>query len=193
MTSQVPDERRPESCSDKNGVTFDQLTAANLARVTQGVNGVPSLIAWDMQDWIIALGASYGGLLQIIKEIRSDRLGDYEAAREIGRKLADVVIYCDLTASRADLELSRCVISRFNEKSREFNSPITLMPPSLESAMAADDDVFIGDREGRVHHKNFARAACDLNLITSPTIFSSLTDARKKGLDLCAWCFKAGG
>lgn len=53
-------------------------------------------------------------------------------------------------------------------------------------------DVFIvNDDTKEVHHKNLARAACNLSRIENPRLVDSLIRARLQGIDLCGWCFQS--
>ena len=50
--------------------------------------------------------------------------GDNIPASELGKELADIIMYVDLIAAKAGLSLSQCVIDKFNEVSDRIGSDV---------------------------------------------------------------------
>jgi hypothetical protein len=60
----------------------------------------------------------------------------------------------------------------------------------IKDGGTGETDKFIGNgATTEVHHKNFAKADCQIDEIADPVEFGSLADARRDGFDLCAKCF----
>lgn len=67
-----------------------------------------------------------------------------------------------------------------------------LRMPYADSGEEFFVDVFIGNGvTAEVHHKNLARAGCQLSEIKKVVVFDSLVRARLNGFDPCGWCFRS--
>jgi len=122
---------------DVPALTFDQLRAANVARLplfknAQGetAHAQPDGSDWTPADWMTAMVGEVGEAANIIKKIRR---GDFargsalEAAMEaLRREFADVVIYLDILAHQFGIDLGAAVRDKFNEKSRQVGAEVTL-------------------------------------------------------------------
>lgn len=114
---------------------FDQLRSANLLRCIQfrdgkGVlchpNGVRD---WSLQEWSNAMAGECGEACNITKKIGR---GDYgsqptiQAISDLADEIADVVIYADLLAARAGIDLGAAIVRKFNLTSDKVLSDIKL-------------------------------------------------------------------
>jgi NTP pyrophosphatase (non-canonical NTP hydrolase) len=111
---------------------FDRLRETNAARCGECYHDIEE---WSPTDWGCAMGGECGETLNLIKKLRRltgptkdstvDLIQNYDAKElihDIGRELADVVIYADLLAQRLGLKLGDCVTEKFNETSVKIKS-----------------------------------------------------------------------
>jgi NTP pyrophosphatase (non-canonical NTP hydrolase) len=98
---------------------FQQLTEGNRKRRNTAVAYEKVRAEWTIADWGNALAGETGELCNLIKKIRR---GDNIDLAEVGKELADIVIYADLLADTLGLNLGECVRSKFNEVSERVNS-----------------------------------------------------------------------
>lgn len=83
---------------------------------------------WGLTDWTNAVAGEAGEACNQTKKMRrGDDLADPLGA--LGKELADVVIYADLCAQAAGLDLSACIRQKFNEVSLKKGSDILLPDP----------------------------------------------------------------
>ena len=112
-------------------LTFDALRIANEARQAHW-GGADN---WTLADWSNAVAGEVGEACNVVKKIRRPELGTRGNAadlptyyRQLESEIGDVVIYLDLLARKAGLELDTCVMRSFNEKSEELGMPVRLQP-----------------------------------------------------------------
>ena len=112
-------------------LTFEDLRKANTARQSHW-GGSEN---WTLADWSNALAGEVGEACNVVKKIRRPQLGtignmstaqDYQDQLE--SEIGDVLIYLDLLAKAAGLDLDRAVMRAFNEKSEALEMPIRLRP-----------------------------------------------------------------
>ncbi|MEM6750743.1 MAG: hypothetical protein AAF612_09760 [Planctomycetota bacterium] len=101
---------------------FDVLRLHNTQRSSEVFHPVNE---WSPTDWACAMAGEAGETCNLVKKLRR---GEPVAPHEIGKELADVVIYADLLAARLGLDLGRCVVEKFNEVSRRTGSKILIHP-----------------------------------------------------------------
>lgn len=95
-------------------------------------NTMPDGSDWSLNDWFTALAGEVGELGNILKKIRR---GDYDLEQvrgEIGKELADILIYLDILAARCGVELDAATAAKFNEASRRVGCAVFI-------AIASDD------------------------------------------------------
>jgi|TARA_Y100000310_G_scaffold345664_1_gene467912 NTP pyrophosphatase (non-canonical NTP hydrolase) len=118
-------------------VTFQQLRAANEARLhawhgQEAMEGdVPQV--WTLSDWGVAAAGEMGEACNIIKKLnryRDGLVGNKETKEELmvelGIEIADIVIYLDLLALAAGIDLGEQVVSKFNAVSKKHGFPQNL-------------------------------------------------------------------
>ncbi|MBI3938159.1 MAG: hypothetical protein HY323_14370 [Betaproteobacteria bacterium] len=111
-------------------LTFGALRKVNVARCEEVFH---ALAAWSLTDWATAAAGELGEACNIIKKMRryvtstNDPGQNIDPASDEGRRLlaheiADVVIYLDLLAARAGIDLEAAVIEKFNLVSERTGS-----------------------------------------------------------------------
>jgi len=136
-------------------MTFQDLRAANLARLAQAWPEEDPWAPWDWTNatagevgeacveglaLLAALSAKAGSAANITKKMnRVWPAGQFahawnkpedqrieELSARLGGEIADVVIYADLLASKLGRSLEDCIREKFNAKSAEIGSTVTL-------------------------------------------------------------------
>lgn len=114
-------------------LTFAELRAVSVRRSEEAFGH--KLTAWSVAEWANAMAGEVGEACNIAKKmIRGDYPDMYalaDAERELGKELADVVMYADLLAARLGVDLGKVVREKFNEVSRRRRSPIRLDLPDV--------------------------------------------------------------
>ena len=113
----------------ERALTFRALRHANLAR--QKFWGYDTGVShWSLSDWAVATAGELGEACNIIKKLNRARdglvgntesEGDLQAA--LAGELADTIIYLDLLAARAGIDLGDAVIVKFNLVSERVGFP----------------------------------------------------------------------
>lgn len=109
-------------------LTFALLRSTNLARCarwhTGGVND------WSLSDWFTATMGELGEAANVAKKINRERDGlvgndksSAELQSQLADELADTVIYLDLLAARAGIDLAAAVASKYNRTSIKNGFP----------------------------------------------------------------------
>lgn len=112
-----------------NDLLFSTLRTVNVARCESTFD---PLSAWSPTDWACAMAGETGEACNQVKKLRRlDNVEDADAQRKaiienIGKELADAVIYADLLAARLGIDLGAAVRATFNEVSERVGSSIRL-------------------------------------------------------------------
>ena len=119
---------------------FSDLRKANLARQAHW-GGSDN---WTLADWSNAVAGEVGEACNVVKKLRRPELGtvgnEYDASvyrDQLESEIGDVLIYLDLLANAAKLDLGECVSRAFNEKSAKLNMPVRLEPSLARSGLEA--------------------------------------------------------
>ena len=117
----------------QQGLTFDALRGANLARLPQFKNsrGEPAHSSVDGSDWCLAQWCNavlgeLGEAANIIKKIERGDITLDEARPSLSREFADVQTYLDILAYRAGVDLGAATIGKWNEVSDRVGSSVRL-------------------------------------------------------------------
>lgn len=123
----------------KDGLTFNALRSANLARLPlfKDARGNPCHTEpdgsdWSPADWVTAVVGELGEAANIIKKIKRGDFGvvgdpEYDAAIvKLRKEFADVICYMDLLAVQFDVNLGDAVRDKFNEVSDRVGANIYL-------------------------------------------------------------------
>ena len=113
-------------------LTFEEFASTNMSRCIRWHNPQE----WTISDWAVAMAGEAGEVCNAVKklnrvdgELRSPNgyhnnpKNRTEAIDEIGKEIADTVIYCDLLAQRLGLNLNELVAKKFNETSEKYGFP----------------------------------------------------------------------
>lgn len=101
-------------------LSFRRLSRASRQRCEENQSPQEN---WTPTDWATALAAETGSACNLIAKMRR---GDKVDPEDIGRELADIVIYTDLLATHLGLDLEKCLVKKFNETSNRQGSEILL-------------------------------------------------------------------
>lgn len=111
---------------------FGHLSEANLRRCESAFH---SLESWSLTDWATAMAGECGEACNVIKKIRRLDIGSgfsredeqyAPLARDLADEIADLVIYADLLAARAGIDLGEAIRRKFNEVSERVGSGVFL-------------------------------------------------------------------
>lgn len=114
-------------------LTFLSLRIANEARLPLFKNS-KGVVAhskadgsdWTLLEWAGALCGEAGELANLLKKVRrGDKTLD-EARADIAKELADNVIYLDIIAKQAGIDLGAAVVAKFNETSTKTGVAVYL-------------------------------------------------------------------
>lgn len=123
--------RECPGCETENceRLTFARLRDANVRRCEAPDGFNHPLAAWNALEWAGAMCGEAGEACNVAKKMRRLETGvthrTQEADADILRmkladELGDVVIYADLLAQRAGLDLGKCVAKKFDRTSSEI-------------------------------------------------------------------------
>lgn len=128
------------------GFTFSNLRYANIRRLPEFKNGrgepahsKPDGSDWGLSQWCNAICGELGEAANLIKKIERGDFTLDEKREDLGRELADVVIYLDLLAYRAGIDLGEATISKFNEVSARVGSRVYIERERFPWLVLGDD------------------------------------------------------
>ena len=105
-------------------ISFDNLRTANLNRFNDFGDKYPyNPNSWGLTEWAVAIAGEAGEMCNLVK--KRNRGQDIPAA-ELGKELADMVIYIDLMAHALGFDLGELVKEKFNEVSGRIGSEVEL-------------------------------------------------------------------
>ncbi len=108
----------------KNPLTFRRLRETNVRRCQDAFKRC--LTDWSLAEWSNAMAGECGEACNLTKKmLRGDR-GGKKDIKELGKEIADVIVYADLLAAAAGIDLEKAVIQKFNEVSDRKKSKIKL-------------------------------------------------------------------
>lgn len=102
-------------------LVFEELREKNLRRCEEKFH--PSVKDWGPTDWACAIAGEVGEMCNLIKK---KKRGDEIDERDVGKEIADIVIYADLLATRYGFKLEDLVRDKFNEVSDRVDSDLKL-------------------------------------------------------------------
>jgi hypothetical protein len=115
-------------------LTFDELRKKNIARCETGFGH--TLASWSVAEWGCATAGECGEACNVAKKMlrfRDNVAGNkksYEEYRaDLASEIAGMVVYADLWAAAAGINLEQAVRDEFNKKSVEIGSEITIPVP----------------------------------------------------------------
>lgn len=115
----------------RTGLSFHTLRAANIKRLplfrdARGniCHSHPTGGDWSVSDWVEAVVGELGEFANLHKKVRRGDLTLEDAKLELGRELADIVIYLDILALQLDIDLDAAVVEKFNAVSRRVSAKV---------------------------------------------------------------------
>lgn len=116
-----------------DGLTFNTLRRGCAARLPEFRNNKGEISHsqadgsdWSLNDWMTAVTGELGEAANVLKKVRRGDLTLEEARPKLTQEFADVVIYLDILAAQASIDLGEAVIKTFNEKSVKVGSRVRL-------------------------------------------------------------------
>ncbi len=129
-----------------NGLTFNALRGANLARLPtfrnkhgQLVHSNPDGSDWSPAQWLQAVVGELGEYANWRKKFERGDITEEEFLVEATKELADVQTYLDILAAQFNIDLGAATMTKFNEVSIRVGSNVRL---------AADDWHFAETKDG---------------------------------------------
>jgi NTP pyrophosphatase (non-canonical NTP hydrolase) len=114
-------------------ITFHDLRQANIARLPEFrtrdgriAHAKSDGSDWSLAEWSNAVCGEAGELANLTKKLRRGEFTLDEIRTELGKEIADVVIYLDLLAFQAGIDMGAAVIQKFNEVSVRVGSRVIL-------------------------------------------------------------------
>ncbi len=109
-------------------LTFDHLREVSSRRVLRWHKG--GLDEWSLSDWAVAMMGEAGEACDVIKKLNrardcapGNKRTPAELQQDLADELADTLIYLDLLAAKAGIDLGEAVISKFNMVSERMGFP----------------------------------------------------------------------
>lgn len=110
----------------ESGLTFNELRTKSIERNKETYDD--ALNTASLSYFGNALAGEVGETCNLIKKIDRakliDKFTDVIPASEVGKELADIIIYADLIATKLGLSLGECVKQKFNEVSERLGSEV---------------------------------------------------------------------
>ena len=113
-------------------LTFKKLSEINLKRAKRW-HKTDNLNDWSISDWAVAAAGEMGEICNVVKKLRrieSQYIGindkdrqikdNKHAIEEIGKEIADTVLYLNLLSIRCGLSLEEEIINKFNQTSDKY-------------------------------------------------------------------------
>ena len=115
--SMIP--KSEEQMIPESGLTFDELRQKIFDRSIEAYANITG--RKDLSYYGNALAGEVGEACNLIKKMER---GDPIPASELGKELADIVVYADIIAAKNGLSLGQCVRNKFNEVSDRIGSNV---------------------------------------------------------------------
>lgn len=123
-------------------LTFDELRRVNLARCRRWHPG--GVADWSLSDWAVAMAGEAGEACNVVKKLNRERdaIGgnkdaDGDLRGALAAEIADTLLYLDLLAARAGINLDAAVADKFNAVSVRMGFPERLAPPGVPRRLQA--------------------------------------------------------
>jgi NTP pyrophosphatase (non-canonical NTP hydrolase) len=135
-----PEPATPEPVAWKDG--WNHLSRTNLKRCLLWHPG--GVEDWSLSDWAVAAAGEMGEVCDAIKKLNRTRDGikasKTATIEDVGKEIADTVLYLDLLAQRIGFNLADLIEQKFNEVSAREGFDITLEAAAPEPARTLGAD-----------------------------------------------------
>ena len=108
----------------KGLLTFHRLRKTNVKRCNTAFNHC--LSDWSLAEWSNAMAGEAGEACNVTKKILRGDHPFKHYKKDLAKEIADVVVYADLLAAAAGINLEKAVIQKFNEVSDRRKCKIKL-------------------------------------------------------------------
>ena len=123
-----------------DGVGFRLLSIVNSERANRWHPGFPEDDDWNLADWSNAMCGEAGEAANVVKKLRRHETGHHGALdgdeatlrAALAHELADVILYVDLLATKAEIDLCAAVVEKFNIVSERQGFPDRLPTDDCE-------------------------------------------------------------
>lgn len=105
-------------------LTFIRLRRKNVKRCRRAFGR--KLSDWSLAEWSNAMAGECGEACNVTKKMLRGDKNLREHKKELAKEIADVVVYADLLAAAAGIDLETAIIEKFNEVSDRKKSGIKL-------------------------------------------------------------------
>lgn len=117
--------------SEAEQLTFNNVSVTNRLRAERWHGGFPEDGEWTLADWSNAMCGEAGEAANVVKKMRRYECGipaaldpGYETLRsKLAEELADVLLYADLLATKAGINLPTAIVGKFNFVSEREGFP----------------------------------------------------------------------
>lgn len=167
-----------------NALTFEELRQKNIARQPLFKNKKGELVhptgadTWTISDYYTALEGEAGEAGNIIKKIRRGDFTLEEAKVDLGKELADTLIYLDLLAAKCGIDLHAVTVGKFNEVS--FKQKIDVMLDGSPQSYFDEENWLGEDEADLVSHFE----AINAGFWNNPTLRINAFGSRTFGYDI---------
>lgn len=114
----------------ENGLEFDMLYHSNatMGEIGEAIN---VLLNSELSQLILGMvmAGKGGNAANIVKKlVRQDKgaVGSRAQLDDLAGELADIIIYIDLLATKAGIDLEKAIVDKFNQTSRKLNFDVFL-------------------------------------------------------------------
>lgn len=115
-----------------DGLTFNTLRRGNIKRLPlfKDAKGRTCHVGtgedWSPAQWLQAVTGELGEYANLRKKVERGDFTLDEKREDLGRELADVVIYLDILAYQLGIDLGSAVMNKWNETSDKVGAPLYL-------------------------------------------------------------------
>lgn len=122
----------------KKSLSFQDLRSANVARAFE--RNPLGVHVWTATQWALGMFGECGEACNVIKKFNRIESGDpatlpseeFALTRALAEEIADIVIYADLLAQRAGIDLGEAVTKKFNKTSAKVGCQTVLVDKPME-------------------------------------------------------------
>jgi NTP pyrophosphatase (non-canonical NTP hydrolase) len=109
-------------------MNLSDLREQNLTRCNRWHPG--GIVEWSLSDWAVAAAGEMGEACNVVKKLNRERDGlvgnaksGDDLRKDLADEIADVIIYLDIMASHAGIDMGEAIRSKFNRTSEKNGFP----------------------------------------------------------------------
>lgn len=112
-------------------LTFNQVSDINRQRANRWHPGFPYDDTWSIADWCLAMVGEAGEAANVVKKMLRKTQGLQgkldpsisQLQQMLAEEIADIFLYLDLLAAKADIDLPKAIVEKFNAVSQRQDFP----------------------------------------------------------------------